>query len=77
MMMIKVRLQKISEEEKIMIKNIIENAEHNLDEEVNRFKKVDRNLLRDLTMKVNVILKEIKSGNITETNRLIKAWEEK
>ena len=77
MMMIKVRLQKISEEEKMMIKNIIENAEHNLDEEVNRFKKVDRNLLRDLTMKVNVILKEIKSGNITETNRLIKAWEEK
>ena len=77
MMMIKVRLQKISEEEKIMIKNLIENAEHNLDEEVNRFKKVDRNLLRDLTMKVNVILKEIKSGNITETNRLIKAWEEK
>ena len=36
-----------SEEEKIMIKNIIEIAEHNLEEEVNGFKKVDRNLLKD------------------------------
>ena len=49
-----------SEEEKIMIKNIIEIAEHNLEEEVNGFKKVDRNLLKDWTMKVNAILKEIK-----------------
>ena len=31
-----------SEEEKIMIKNITEIAEHNLEEEVNGFKKVDR-----------------------------------
>ena len=31
----------MSEEEKIIIKNIIEIAEHNLKEEVNRFKKVD------------------------------------
>ena len=46
-----------SEEEKIMIKNIIEIAEHNLEEEVNGFKKVDRNLLKDWTMKVNAILK--------------------
>ena len=30
-----------SEEENIMIKNIIETAEHNLEEEVNGFKKVD------------------------------------
>ena len=36
----------MSEEKKIMIKNI-EIAEHNLDEEVNGFKKVDRNLLKD------------------------------
>ena len=49
----------MSEEERIMIKNI-EIAEHNLDEEVNGFKKVDRNLLKDWTMKVNAILKEIK-----------------
>ena len=34
-----------SEEEKIMIKNIIDIAEHNLEEEANRFKKIDRNLL--------------------------------
>ena len=34
-----------SEEEKIMIKRFIAIAEHNLDEEVNGFKKVDRNLL--------------------------------
>ena len=64
----------ISEEEKIMIKNIFEIAEHNLDEEVNEFKKTDRNLLRDWTMKVNAILKEFKSNNITETNRLIKTF---
>ena len=63
----------MSEKEKIMIKNIIEIADHNLDEEVNGFQKVARNLLKDWTMKVNAILKEIKSDNITETNRLIKA----
>ena len=61
-----------SEEEKIMIKNIIEIAEHNLEEEVNGFKKVDRNLLKDWTMKTNAILKGIKSENITEINRLIR-----
>ena len=58
----------MSEEEKIMIKNIPGLAEHNLDEEVNGFKKVDRNLLKDWTMKVNVILEEIKPDHITETN---------
>ena len=63
----------MSEEEKIMIKNIIEIDEHNLLKEVNGFKKVDRNLLKDWTIKVNAILKEIKSGNITGTKRLIKA----
>ena len=62
-----------SEEVKIMIKNIIEITEHNLEEEVNGFKKVDRNLLKDWTMKVNAILKRIKSENITETNKLIGA----
>ena len=36
-----------SEREKMMIKNIIEIAEHNLDEEVNGFKKEDRNLLNE------------------------------
>ena len=46
----------MSEEERIMIKNI-EIAEHNLDEEVNGLKKVDRNLLKDWTMKVKAILK--------------------
>ena len=62
-----------SEDKKIMIKSIIEIDEHNLDEEVNGFKKVDMNLLKDWTMKVNAILKGIKSENITETNRLIRA----
>ena len=56
-----------------MIKNIIEIAEHDLNEEVNGFEKVDRNLLKDWTMKVHVILKEIKSENFTETNRLTRA----
>ena len=62
-----------SEEEKIMIKNIIETVEHNLEEEVNGLKKVDSNLLKDWTMEINAILKGIKSENITETNRLIRA----
>ena len=44
-----------------------------LAEEVNGFKKVDRDLLKDWITKVNAILKKIKSGNITETNRSIKA----
>ena len=56
-----------------MMKNMIEIADHSLDEEVSEFKKVDRNLLKDWTMKVNAIMKEIKSGNFTETNRLVKA----
>ena len=62
-----------SEDKKIMIKSIIDIDEHNLNEEVNGFKKVDMNLLKDWTMKVNAILKGIKSENITETNRLIRA----
>ena len=61
-------VEEMSEEEKIMIKNIIEIAEYNLDEEVHGFKKVDRNLLKDWTMEVNTILKEIKSDNINKTN---------
>ena len=36
-----------SEREKMMIKSIIEIAEHNLDEKVNGFKKEDRNLLNE------------------------------
>ena len=36
-------------------------------------KKVDRNLLKDREMEINAILKGIKSENITETNRLIRA----
>ena len=58
---------------KLIIKHIIEINEHNLAEEVNGFKKVDINLLKDWTMKVNAVLREIKSDNITKTNRLIKA----
>ena len=61
-----------SEEEKIMIKNI-EIVEHNLEEGVNGFKRVDRNSLKDWTMKISAILKGIKSENIMETNRLIRA----
>ena len=56
-----------------MIKNIIEIDEDNLEEEVNGFKKVDKNLLKDWTMKINAILKGTKSENITEINRLIRA----
>ena len=56
-----------------MIKKIIEITEHNLEEEVHGFKKVDGNLLKDWTMKVNAILKEIKTDNTTRINRLMKA----
>ena len=66
-------IEESSEEEKIMIKNIIEIAEHNLEEKVNGFKKVNRNLLKDWTMKIKATLKGIKSENITGTNRLIRA----
>ena len=61
-------VEEMSEEEKIMFKNIPGLADHNLGEQVNGFKKVDRNLLKDWTMKVNVILEEIKPDHITETN---------
>ena len=63
-------VERVIKEEKIMIKNVIEIAKHNLDEEENRFKKVDRNLLKDWVIKVNHILKEVKSGDITETIRI-------
>ena len=66
-------VEEISEEKKMMMKNMIEIADHSLDEEVSEFKKVDRNLLKDWTMKVNAILERIKSENITETNKLIGA----
>ena len=56
-----------------MIKNITEMAEHDLDDEVNGFKNVDRNLVKVWAMKVNRVLKEIKSVNMTDTNRLIRA----
>ena len=66
-------LEGMSEVRKMMIKNITEMAEHGLYEEVNGFKKVDKNLLKDWAIKVNHVLKEIKSVNMTETNRLIRA----
>ena len=64
-----------SEEEKIMIKNIIEISEHNLGEGVNGFKKVDFTLefTQRLDNEINAIQKGIKSENITESNRLIRA----
>ena len=52
----------------------VEIAKHNLDEKVNGFKKIDRILLKDWRTKVNAILKETKSDNITKINRLIKAY---
>ena len=64
----------MSEEKKTMIKDIIEIAEHNLDEEVNGFKRVDRNSLKDCTIKLNATLKEIKSENIIGINRLIHGY---
>ena len=64
----------MSEEENTVMKDIIEITEHKLEEEINEFKKVDKNLLKDWTRKVNAILKEIKSDNITGTNRLTYAY---
>ena len=52
----------LSEEKKIM---------HNLNEEVNGFKKVNRNSLKDWAMEVNA--KNLNLDNITNTNRLIEA----
>ena len=40
-----------------MIKDFIEITKRNLVEEVNKFKKVDRNLVKDWSKKVNAILK--------------------
>ena len=45
-------IERMSEEQKVMTKSIIEIVEHNLDEEVNLFNKVDRNLLKDWTMRI-------------------------
>ena len=48
----------MSQEEKSMIKDIIDITEHKLEDELNGFKKVDRNLLKDRIGKVNGILKK-------------------
>lgn len=48
-----------------MIKNIIEITEHNLDEEVTGF-----DLLKDWTIKVNAILKEVKSNDVARTKKI-------
>ena len=55
----------ISEEKKTMIKNIIQITEHNLDEEVTGF-----DLLKDWTIKVNAILKEVKSNDVARTKKI-------
>lgn len=67
-------VEEMSEEEEIGIKNINEIAEHDLDEKLNGLKKVDGNLLKDLTMKVNatISLKPIDSLKLA-----LSLWEEK
>ena len=67
-------VEEMSEEEEIGIKNINEIAEHDLDEKLNCVKKVDVNLLKDLTMKVNatILLKPIDS-----LKHALSLWEEK
>ena len=59
----------MSEQNKTMIKNIIEIAQHNLDEKMNGLQREDTNLLKDCTIKVNATLKEIKS-DITGINKI-------
>ena len=49
---------RMSEEEKIMVKNIIEIAEQNMYKKVNGFKRVNRNSLKDWIMKLNANLKD-------------------
>ena len=48
----------MSEEEKIMVKNIIEIAEQNMYKKVNGFKRVNRNSLKDWITKLNANLKD-------------------
>ena len=50
-------VEEISDEEKIIIKNIIEINQGNLDEKINGFKRVDRNFLKNWTTKTNAFLK--------------------
>ena len=49
---------RMSEEEKIMVKNIIEIAEQNMYKKVNGFKRVNRNSLEDWITKLNANLKD-------------------
>ena len=44
-----------------------------VNEDIKGFKKVDRKTLNDTTRKVNKVLKDVTTKNITDTNRLIKA----
>ena len=51
--------------------DILKREEFN--EDMKGFKKIDRKTLNDTTRKVNRVLKDITTKNITDTNRLIKA----
>ena len=62
-----------SEEVKNMIKEIVEIMKNGQKSNVKGWKKVDRNVLNEWTKKVNETLKEIRTENITDTNKLINA----
>ena len=61
------------EEVKNMIKEIVEIMKNGQKSNVKGWKKVDRNVSNDWSKKVNETLKEIRTENITDTNKLINA----
>ena len=62
-----------SEEAKNMITEIVETMKNGQKSNIKGWKKVDRTVLNDWTKKVNKTPKEIRTENITNTNKLINA----
>ena len=65
--------ENLGEEKKTMTQDTLDLIIDNSRTELRRFNKIDRCVLAEWSRKINCILKHIITGNITDTNILIKA----
>ena len=63
----------ITDDERLIINELKALMINNETEEYLTFKKVDQRKLRDVTKKVNAVIRHIETGNVTETNKLAMA----
>ena len=63
----------ITDEERLIINELKALMINNETEEYLTFKKVDQRKLRDVTMKVNVVIRHIETDDVTQTKKLAMA----